>query len=996
MRGQEFRARDKKVQKLGRDGLVEQNKATGEERRVSQRTADMSFGPERKQDQQLGRQKVKKSRKQRSVRSELQSLRQEADKPAPHAEGMEPPEGVEEPLGDHAEASPAEPEAKPVIRDTRDVPAPPPSRTVRQRNHRPRDGPAPKPKTPADHPTPKRWQEGQRHTGGLLPELTDSHEPPPQGRLHFEDGAAPAPTNRTPGKRRVRPSIPAGGTTPAQFENVDPSWQGGTVDSTAPEIAQHSDGIPPPDDASGTDEHSKPADTKAEPPPQGRLHFEDTLAPVTGHPKSGGSSPPPKQGRLRFEDAPVPEKDGELELPHRQQRRYEKAERRVEQASRKLEKAQEKIPTKRRAHLEKQYDSESGKVRRHLRFEKEAVPENAPPALPKRVGGAVVRTAQTTAVLKAHQKLREAERDNTGVEAAHKVEFVAERGAGRFLRWNKNRLHSKPYRAVRQAQSRLQTEQTRLAWQTALRDHPELQRKSALSKWYQKQKIKRKYAQAAREAQKTAQHTQNVLTTTGKIVRAVAQAVSAHKTALAFIALLALVVMLFSTGLSSCTAMLSSFQSTYIATTYLANEQDICNSDLYYTELETDLQINIDDTETNYPGYDEYRYNIGEISHNPYVLMGYLSAAYDAFTFEQVKPEIERLFGQQYTLTRTPITETRYDDNEEPYEWTVLQTTLTVRPLSQVIAASLTPGDQTDRYGVYMQTYGNRQAYGNPFDFPWLGYVSSSYGYRVHPIDGGKNLHRGVDIAVAQGTAIHAIQDGRVVSAGDAGSYGLCIVIEDDKGYQSRYAHCSSISVTAGQEVKRGDVIAVVGSTGNSTGPHLHLEVMLNGEYLNPFYFVDTGDDGTGSAIPGAPGGVEIPDYPGEPVTDETYAAMLAEAQKYLGYPYVWGGSSPSTSFDCSGFVSWVVNHSGWSVGRLGAQGLYNICTPVSAANVQPGDLVFFWHTYDAPNPNGVTHVGIYVGNGQMIHCGDPISYANINTNYWTQHFYAFGRMPTQ
>jgi len=238
----------------------------------------------------------------------------------------------------------------------------------------------------------------------------------------------------------------------------------------------------------------------------------------------------------------------------------------------------------------------------------------------------VVRTAQTAAVLKAHQKLREAERDNTGVEAAHKVEFMAERGTGRFLRWNKNRLHSKPYRAVRQAQSRLQTEQTRLAWQTALRDHPELQRKNALSKWYQKQKIKRKYAQAAREAQKTAQQTQNVLTTTGKIVRAVAQTVSAHRTALVFIALLALVIMLFSTGLSSCTAMLSGLQSTYISAAYLANEQDICNSDLYYTELETDLQIDINDTETNHPGYDEYRYNIGEISHNPYVLMGYLSA----------------------------------------------------------------------------------------------------------------------------------------------------------------------------------------------------------------------------------------------------------------------------------------------------------------------------------------------------------------------------------
>ncbi len=965
MRGREFRARDKKVQKMGRDGLVEQNKATGEERRVSQRTADISFGPERKQDQRLGRQVPKRSKK-RSIRSELQSLKPDVGQAAPPAEGVEPTEGLEKPLEDYVEAAPVEQESAPVIRDTRGVPAPPPGRTVRQRNRRPRDGPAPAPRPPSDHPTRKRWQQNQRHTGDPPPKSTDGQEAPQQGRLHFEGEDTPSPTDRTQGKRRVRPSTTAGRTAPAQFENTGPTRQDSTADRAAPESAQRRDGIPSPD-ASGADEHDKSPDTKAE---------------------------PPLWGRLCFEDQPTPEADSEL--PHRQQRRYEKAERRVEQASRKLEKAQEKIPTQRRAHLERQYDSESGKVRRHLRFEKEAVPENAKPALPKRAGGAMVRTARTAAVLKAHQKLREAERDNTGVEAAHKIEFVAERGAGRFLRWNKNRLHSKPYRAVRQAQSRLQTEQTQLAWQTALRDHPELQRKSALSKWYQKQKIKRKYAQAAREAQKTAQQTQTVLTASGKIARAMAQTVSAHKTVLAFIALLALVIMLFSTGLSSCTAMLSGFQSTYISATYLANEQDICNSDLYYTELETDLQIGIDNTETNYPGYDEYRYNIGEISHNPYVLMGYLSAAYDAFTFEQVKPEIERLFGQQYTLTRTPVTETRYDGNEEPYEWTVLQTTLTVRPLSQVIAASLTPGDQTDRYGVYMQTYGNRQAYGNPFDFPWLGYVSSSYGYRVHPIDGGKNLHRGVDIAVPQGTAIHAVQDGRVVSAGNAGDYGLCVVIEDDKGYQSRYAHCSSLSVAAGQEVKRGDVIAAVGSTGNSTGPHLHLEVMLDGEYLNPYYFVDTGDDGTGGAIPGAPGGVEIPAYPGEPVTDETYAAMLAEAQKYLGYPYVWGGSSPSTSFDCSGFVSWVVNHSGWSVGRLGAQGLYNICTPVSAANVQPGDLVFFWHTYDAPNPNGVTHVGIYVGNGQMIHCGDPISYANINTNYWTQHFYSFGRMPAQ
>ena len=134
------------------------------------------------------------------------------------------------------------------------------------------------------------------------------------------------------------------------------------------------------------------------------------------------------------------------------------------------------------------------------------------------------------------------------------------------------------------------------------------------------------------------------------------------------------------------------------------------------------------------------------------------------------------------------------------------------------------------------------------------------------------------------------------------------------------------------------------------------------------------------------PEGYEVPR---EYLDDETFAAILSEAQKYIGYPYVWGGSSPATSFDCSGYVSWVINHSGWNVGRLGAQGLYNICTPTS--NPQPGDLVFFKGTYDTP---GVSHCGIYVGDGRMLHCGDPIGYANLNTSYWQSHFYAYGRLP--
>ena len=665
-------------------------------------------------------------------------------------------------------------------------------------------------------------------------------------------------------------------------------------------------------------------------------------------------------------------------MPPKQQRSYDKAVRRVEKAEQRVEDAQANLPKTRRLSFRKEIDSETGKPQRRLRFEEEVKPEYAPPSLPERAGQAV----KMAAVAKFHGKIHESERDNVAVEAAHKSELAAEQGAGALLRWNSRRRRSKPYRALRRAERQAAKENADLAWQTALRDNPELQRKNALAKWAQKQQIKRKYAQATHEAKETAQFTRNVAQTTSQIIRAAVQYAAAHRTVFLVAAMLALVVVMFSAGLTSCTAMLSGFQTSFISASYMANEQDICNADLYYTELETDLQLDIDKTEENHPGYAGYRYNIGDISHSPYELMGYLSTKFNAFTFGEVKAEIERLFGEQYQLTR------------EVLDGNILQTTLTVRPLSDVIRESLTPGEETDRYGVYMQTLGNRQAYGNPFDFPWLGYVSSDYGYRVHPITGVKNLHRGVDIAVAQGTPIKAVQAGRVVSAGDTGSYGLCVVIEDNNGYQSRYAHCSSISVSVGQEVKRGDVIAAVGSTGESTGPHLHLEVMLNGEYLNPYYFVDTGDDGTGGAIPGAPGGAVIPDYPGEPPTDETFAAMLEEAEKYLGYPYVWGGSSPSTSFDCSGFVSWVINHSGWNVGRLGAQGLYNICTPVSMENAKPGDLIFFWHTYSAPNPNGVTHVGIYVGNGMMIHCGDPISYANINSSYWQSHYYGMGRLP--
>ncbi|MDR0859191.1 MAG: peptidoglycan DD-metalloendopeptidase family protein, partial [Oscillospiraceae bacterium] len=252
---------------------------------------------------------------------------------------------------------------------------------------------------------------------------------------------------------------------------------------------------------------------------------------------------------------------------------------------------------------------------------------------------------------------------------------------------------------------------------------------------------------------------------------------------------------------------------------------------------------------------------------------------------------------------------------------------------------------------------------------------------------GEKNYHKGVDIGLPLGTEIHAGQDGTVTFAGYSGDYGNVVIIEDDKGLVSKYAHCDTLNVAVGQAVKTGDIIATVGNTGSSTGSHLHLEILKNGQYLNALYFAASGSFNF------------TPTYgdPGTPMGDGTYAALIAEAERYLGYPYVYGGSSPSTSFDCSGYVSFVLRASGVKdIDRLGATGLYNISTPVSASEAKPGDLVFFQGTYSTSSP--VSHVGFYVGTDasgrpRMLHCGSPIQYTYIDTAYWQEHFFAFGRI---
>jgi murein DD-endopeptidase MepM/ murein hydrolase activator NlpD len=414
------------------------------------------------------------------------------------------------------------------------------------------------------------------------------------------------------------------------------------------------------------------------------------------------------------------------------------------------------------------------------------------------------------------------------------------------------------------------------------------------------------------------------------------------------------------------------------------------------------LQEQTANAETTHSGYDEYRCNVGDISHNPYELMAYLTVKYQNFAYAAIESDLRALFAEQYTLAFTPSVETHYSDPEdadedgdyEPYDWHILTVTLTARNFSDVIASHLSGevenGDTPNpgaHYAVLMQTKGARQYLANPFgDLNWLPYVTSYYGYRIHPTGGVKDIHRGIDIGLPPGTEIRSGQDGAVTFAGWSDSYGNYVVIDDGNGLVSKYAHCDSLNVTTGQSVKIGDVIGTVGNTGNSTGAHLHLEILRNGVYLNPAFFVDSG-----SLNPTRNYG-----DPGTPMGDGTYAALIAEAERHLGKPYIFGASGPD-SFDCSGLICYVYRNAGvYDFGRIGANAIYNACTPVSPSDARPGDVVTFHSTYSAPNP--VTHIGIFVGyvNGRpiMLHSGSPCQYAYIDTPYWQQHFYGFARIP--
>ena len=567
-----------------------------------------------------------------------------------------------------------------------------------------------------------------------------------------------------------------------------------------------------------------------------------------------------REPRLQFSDADLAEP--KLEKPIKQ----------VKKAAAKADKAQAKIPKKTVVKKERGFDPATGKVKTQLRFEE--VDKKKPPSKLTHA----VRDAPANFVLsQVHREVAQSEDDNVGVEAAHKVEQTVESG-GRLVQ-SAHRAHQlKPYRAAIRAEKKLERANIDALQKKAEIDSPT---SNPVSKWQQKQAIKKQYAaakhnQAAQTTAKAAENTAKAAKKAAEKAEKAGKYVWEHRRGFAIAAAILLMLAFLLNGLSSCSVIMDGVGSGIAASTYPSQDADMLGAEAQYCEMEAELQRYLDTYESIHD-YDEYHFDLDTIEHDPYVLISIITALHQGeWTLEEVQGTLQMLFDRQYILTEDVVVETRYrtetdtwtdadgnthtDTYQVPYDYYICTVTLENFNLSHVPVYIMSE-EQLGMYATYMATLGNR-----PDLFPGSGYI---------------------------------------------GKY-------------------------------------------------------VEGSYTDY-------------------------DIPPEALDDEVFAAIIKEAEKYLGYPYVWGGSSPSTSFDCSGFVSWVINHSGWDVGRLGAQGLCNICTPVSSANVKPGDLVFFTGTYDTP---GVSHVGIYVGNNMMIHCGDPISYANLNSSYWQSHFYRYGRLP--
>jgi len=403
----------------------------------------------------------------------------------------------------------------------------------------------------------------------------------------------------------------------------------------------------------------------------------------------------------------------------------------------------------------------------------------------KQAADKITGAAGYTVRAKTHSGLNEAERENSGTEAAHKAELIGEK-AGKAMKRNlRKRRGAKQYAAKAKA--------------------------------------------AASSGVKATEKMRNIISTVIK---------KRNSGAAVIIGILFMLIISIQSCMAGAFNIGSSLEGISGGTAYLADDDDINAVELAYTEWETDLLIRAESSSALFPGYDEYRYNIGTPGHGPFALLAFLTAKYDDFTYPETESILRGLFEEQYALTYT-VTSRRAGSRENRHTIYMLTTTLSVKPFTSVITPKLGTEEEKERYGVYMLLKGNRQCVGNPFDFNWLQNVSSYYGYRVHPVTGIKDCHTGLDIATPTGTRILAGGKGVVLEAKTHDSYGLTMLVDYGNGINVRYAHCSALLASTGQEVNTKEVIALSGNTGTSTGPHLHMEVMKNGAYMNPIFYLD-------------------------------------------------------------------------------------------------------------------------------------------------------------
>ena len=640
----------------------------------------------------------------------------------------------------------------------------------------------------------------------------------------------------------------------------------------------------------------------------------------------------------------------------------------------------QKTDAKHEQQKQRVYEEQAKKKASKLKFDDEPVPTAKGEGVLRKAGNAgktVAGKAGLVAGTAAHVKVSEAEQDNSAVEAAHKTEMVAEgavRKTGQKLSESRRTEKTHPRNRSSSLTHEAEKPTSKLHFEQS---EPEASvQKANVRKTQQKKQIKRQYAEGVRSAKKAGE---NVSAASAAPKRSIKERISTgvkkitknNKGAVIAAAGGVLAVILIISAIGSVGSLFSGTTNAVVETTYLASDEDIQAVESAYAAMEADLQAKIDNIESTYPGYDEYQYQVDEITHNPYQLISYFTVKYGEFTYDQVKDELKEIFDAQYRMSTTSDTRTE----------TVTRTVRVGESLGSVV---------TSGYCNCPICCGQ-----------WSGGPTAS---GVYPTANHTIAVDAYNPFVPMGT--HVIMNGTEYVVEDTGNfarYGVQFdVYYDDHATASAHGHktweayladsngSNTIEVTETVTIRRLSVTVANNNLdlilrNRMTTEQQQAYNLYNATYGNRDYLFPT------NTLPIVDGmSYEIPP---EALSDAKFAAMIHEAEKYLGYPYVWGGSSPSTSFDCSGFVSWVVNHCGlgWDFGRLGADGLKNKCTYVSPADAKPGDLIFFQGTYDT---TGASHVGIYVGNGMMIHCGNPIQYTSIETNYWQAHFLCFGRLP--